>query len=82
MGTDSIAPHNDINHANDVIQDAENCKQLLVRLQEVAQHRNDKHPVEEKLQQVSNDIYNCVCDSIQVRKLYSTYFGVYKSSSR
>ncbi|CAG9763282.1 unnamed protein product [Ceutorhynchus assimilis] len=66
LGTDSIAPHNDINHANDVIQDAENCKQLLIRLQEVAQHRNDKHPVEEKLQQVSGDIYNSVCDSIQV----------------
>ncbi|XP_066256338.1 F-actin-uncapping protein LRRC16A isoform X2 [Euwallacea similis] len=66
LGTDSIAPHNDINHANDVIRDAENCKQLLVRLQEVAQHRNDKHPVEEKLQQVSGDIFNCVCDSIQV----------------
>uniref|UniRef100_A0AAR5PNY8 CARMIL pleckstrin homology domain-containing protein n=1 Tax=Dendroctonus ponderosae TaxID=77166 RepID=A0AAR5PNY8_DENPD len=66
LGSDSIAPHNDINHANDVIRDAEDCKQLLIRLQEVAQHRNDKHPVEEKLQQVSSDIYNSVCDSIQV----------------
>lgn len=70
LGTDSIAPHNDISHANDVIQDAENCKQLLIRLQEVAQHRNDKHPVEEKLQQVSSDIYNSVCDSIQVRNCF------------
>ncbi|KAL1518277.1 hypothetical protein ABEB36_001921 [Hypothenemus hampei] len=66
LGTDSIAPLNDINHANDVIKDAENCKQLLIRLQEVAQHRTDKHPVEEKLQQVSGDIFNSICDSIQV----------------
>ncbi|XP_050312347.1 F-actin-uncapping protein LRRC16A isoform X3 [Anthonomus grandis grandis] len=62
FGSDS----NDINQAVDVIRDAENCKQLLIRLQEVAQHRNDKHPVEERLQQVSGDIYNSVCDSIQV----------------
>lgn len=66
LAGDSVASKNDINHANDVIQDAENCKQLLVRLQEVAQHRNDKHPVEEKLVQVSGDIYNSICDSIQV----------------
>ncbi|XP_076263586.1 capping protein regulator and myosin 1 linker 1 leucine rich repeat protein isoform X1 [Rhynchophorus ferrugineus] len=66
FGNDTISSNNDINHANDVIQDAENCKQLLVRLQEVAQHRNDKHPVEEKLQQVSKEIFNSVCDSIQV----------------
>ncbi|XP_060521026.1 F-actin-uncapping protein LRRC16A isoform X2 [Cylas formicarius] len=62
---DSINSNNDINHATDVIQDAENCKQLLVRLQEVAQHRNDKNPVEEKLHHVSNEIYTSICEYIQ-----------------
>lgn len=68
LQSDSIASNNDINHATGVIHDAENAKQLLVRLQEVAQHKDYKrpHPVEEKLQQVTNDIHNSICDYIQV----------------
>ncbi|XP_019870285.2 F-actin-uncapping protein LRRC16A isoform X1 [Aethina tumida] len=64
---DGMASKNDVNHASDVIKDAENCKQLLVRLQEVAQHRDDRrlHPLEEKLQQVANDIHNSICDYVQ-----------------
>ncbi|KAJ8965493.1 hypothetical protein NQ314_004081, partial [Rhamnusium bicolor] len=65
LASESIASNNDINHATGVIQDAENSKQLLVRLQEVAQHRNDKHPVEDKLQQVACDIHASICDYIQ-----------------
>ncbi|XP_057660068.1 F-actin-uncapping protein LRRC16A isoform X1 [Diorhabda carinulata] len=65
--TESIASTNDINHATGVIQDAENARQLLVRLQEVAQHRDDKrpNPVEEKLHQAASDIHASICDYIQ-----------------
>lgn len=66
LATESIASNNDINHANGVIQDAESSKQLLVRLQEVAKHRDDRNPVEEKLYQVAVDIHNNICDYIQV----------------
>ncbi|KYB28825.1 Leucine-rich repeat-containing protein 16A-like Protein [Tribolium castaneum] len=63
---DSITSNNDINHASGVIQDAENSKQLLVRLQEVAKHRDDGHPVETKLQQAACDIHSTICDYLQV----------------
>lgn len=66
LATESIASNNDINHANGVIQDAESSKQLLVRLQEVAKHREDKNPVEDKLYHVAVDIHSCICDYIQV----------------
>lgn len=70
-GGESIASNNDINHATGVIQDAENAKQLLVRLQEVAQHRDDGHPVEAKLQQVACDIHGSICDYLQVSNVIS-----------
>jgi Ran GTPase-activating protein (RanGAP) involved in mRNA processing and transport len=63
---DSITSHNDINHATGVIQDAENSKQLLVRLQEVAKHRDDGHPVEAKLQQAACDVHTSICDYLQI----------------
>lgn len=66
LASESIASNNDINHANGVIQDAESSKQLLVRLQEVAKHRDDKNPVEDKLYQIAVDIHNNICDYIQV----------------
>ncbi|CAG9816136.1 unnamed protein product [Phaedon cochleariae] len=67
LASDSMSSNNDINHATGVIQDAENSKQLLVRLQEVAQHRDDKHPnpVEDKLQQAAAEIHTSICDYIQ-----------------
>lgn len=69
LAAESIASNNDINHATGVIQDAESSKQLLVRLQEVAQHRDDKNPVEDKLQQIAFEIYSTICDYIQVSKI-------------
>lgn len=66
LASESIASNNDINHANGVIQDAECSKQLLVRLQEVAKHRDDKNPVEDKLYQIAVEIHNNICDYIQV----------------
>lgn len=70
LAAESIASNNDINHATGVIQDAESSKQLLVRLQEVAQHRDDKNPVEDKLQQVAIEIHSGICDYIQVSILF------------
>nr|XP_023024105.1 F-actin-uncapping protein LRRC16A isoform X1 [Leptinotarsa decemlineata] len=67
LTSDSISSSNDINHATGVIEDAENSKQLLVRLQEVAQHRDDKrpNPVEEKLHQAANEVHSSICDYVQ-----------------
>ncbi|KAG5893782.1 hypothetical protein JTB14_005447 [Gonioctena quinquepunctata] len=67
LASDSITSNNDINHATGVIQDAENSKQLLVRLQEVAQYRDDKrpNPVEEKLLQAASDVHTSIIDYIQ-----------------
>lgn len=66
LAMESIASNNDINHATGVIQDAENCKQLLVRLQEVAQQKDEVHPVKVKLMQSAGDIHSTICDFIQV----------------
>lgn len=66
LAGESIASNNDINHATGVIQDAENSRQLLVRLQEVAQHRDDGHPVEARLQQAACDVHSSICDYLQV----------------
>lgn len=66
VAAESIASNNDINHATDIVQDAENSKQLLVRLQEIAQHREDGHPVEVKMQQAACDIHNSICEYLQV----------------
>lgn len=59
--------NNDINHATGVIQDAENCKQLLNKLQEVAQQKDEVHPVKVKLMQSAGEIHSTICDYIQVR---------------
>lgn len=69
LAADSISSNNDINHATGVIQDAENSKQLLVRLQEIAQHRDDGHPVEAKMQQAACDIHSSISDYLQVYSL-------------
>lgn len=66
VAAESIASNNDINHATDIIQDAENSRQLLVRLQEIAQHREDGHPVEAKMQQAACDIHTSISEYLQV----------------
>lgn len=63
---DSVASNNDINHATGVIQDAENCKQLLVTLQEVAEQKDQVHPVKVKLMQSAGDIHTTICEYIQI----------------
>lgn len=63
---ESTASNNDINHATGVIQDADNSRNLLSKLQEVAQRHEDPHPIDAKLQQAVCDVHNAVCDHLQV----------------
>lgn len=65
VAAESISSNNDINHATGVIQDAENSKQLLSKLQEVAQQKDEVHPVKVKLMQSAGDIHSSICDYIQ-----------------
>ncbi|XP_017768426.1 PREDICTED: F-actin-uncapping protein LRRC16A isoform X2 [Nicrophorus vespilloides] len=65
LGSDSVATNNDINHASGVMQDADNCKRLFGILQEVAQQKDEVHPVKVKLQQVSADVHSCVNEYLQ-----------------
>lgn len=66
LAAESIASNNDINHATGVIQDAENSKQLLTKLQEVAQQKDEVHPVKVKLMQSAGDIHSTICDYLLV----------------
>lgn len=67
VAAESISSNNDINNATGIIQDANSCRHLLVRLQEVAQQKEDPHPIETKLQQVVCDIHCSVGDHLQVK---------------
>lgn len=64
-GADSPASNSDINHANDVMKDAENSKKLFNILQEVAQQKDEVHPVKVKLQQVSVDVHTSIHEYLQ-----------------
>lgn len=66
VAAESIDLNNDINHATGVIQDAENSKQLLTRLQEVAQQKDEVHPVKVKLQQCAAEIHTTINEYLQV----------------
>lgn len=66
VAAESIDLNNDINHATGVIQDAENSKQLLTRLQEVAQQKDEVHPVKVKLQQCAAEIHVTINEYLQV----------------
>ncbi|KRT82674.1 hypothetical protein AMK59_4297, partial [Oryctes borbonicus] len=65
VAAESIELNNDINHATGVIQDAENSKQLLTRLQEVAQQKDEVHPVKVKLQQCAAEIHMTINGYLQ-----------------
>lgn len=74
VAAESIELNNDINHATGVIQDAENSKQLLTRLQEVAQQKDEVHPVKVKLQQCAADIHTTINEYLQVSYWYSIFY--------
>lgn len=65
---ESIAANNDVNHATGVIQDAENSKRLLSKLQEVAQQKDEVHPVKVKLMQSAGEIHATICEYIHVSR--------------
>ncbi|XP_066998308.2 F-actin-uncapping protein LRRC16A isoform X2 [Anabrus simplex] len=61
LAQESMENNNDINHATGLIHDADNSKQLLPRLQEVVQRRDDgDNPIDIKLRQVSEELHGVV----------------------
>ncbi|KAJ1529208.1 hypothetical protein ONE63_006012 [Megalurothrips usitatus] len=66
QGTDSAQNNNQINHATGLIQDADNSKQLLPRLQEVVQRRHDiSNPIDKKLRSISDELHTTIVDHLQ-----------------
>ncbi|XP_043269676.1 F-actin-uncapping protein LRRC16A isoform X2 [Venturia canescens] len=63
LAAESCDANNDINYATGLIQDADNSKQLLPRLHEVLQRRDDSNPIEVTLRDMAE----------QVHKVVSTY---------
>ncbi|XP_023724032.1 F-actin-uncapping protein LRRC16A isoform X2 [Cryptotermes secundus] len=63
---ESVDSNNDINHATGLIQDADNSKQLLPRLHEVVQRREEVgNPIDVKLKQVADELHNVVVSYLQ-----------------
>lgn len=68
LAAESCDSNNDINHATGLVQDADNSKHLLLRLQDVVHRKDEANPVEVKLQKASNEIHTAVVDYLKVRK--------------
>ena len=75
LAAESCNANDDINYATSIIQDADNSKQLLPRLHEVLQRRDDSNPIEAKLTEVANQIHNIAATYLQV-SLYYFFFVV------
>lgn len=67
LAAESCNGNGDINFATGLIQDADNSKQLLPRLHEVLQRRDETNPVEAKLQEAANQVYKVAASHLQVR---------------
>ncbi|XP_020298120.1 F-actin-uncapping protein LRRC16A isoform X3 [Pseudomyrmex gracilis] len=65
LAAESCDANNDINYATGVIQDADNSKQLLPRLHEVLQRRDENNPIELKLHDMANEIHKVVTVYLQ-----------------
>ncbi|XP_063216006.1 F-actin-uncapping protein LRRC16A isoform X3 [Bacillus rossius redtenbacheri] len=66
LAQESTDNNNQINLATGLIQDADNSKQLLPRLQEVAQRREESgNPIEVKLRQMSDELHAVVVAYLQ-----------------
>ncbi|XP_039285032.1 F-actin-uncapping protein LRRC16A isoform X2 [Nilaparvata lugens] len=66
LAQESTDKNNDINHATNLIQDADNAKQLLPRLHEVVQRREEVgNPIEVKLKHISEDLNAVIVDYLQ-----------------
>ncbi|XP_034195386.1 capping protein regulator and myosin 1 linker 1 leucine rich repeat protein isoform X2 [Osmia lignaria lignaria] len=60
IAAESCDANNDINYATGLIQDADNSKQLLPRLHEVLQRRDESNPIESKLHEMANELHKIV----------------------
>ena len=67
LAAETCSANDDINYATGLIQDADNSKQLLPRLHEVLQKRDENNPVEAKLTEASNQVHKVVTTYLQVR---------------
>ncbi|XP_072744618.1 F-actin-uncapping protein LRRC16A isoform X4 [Anoplolepis gracilipes] len=65
LAAESCDANNDINYATGLIQDADNSKQLLPRLHEVLQRRDENNPIELKLHDMANEIHKVVTVYLQ-----------------
>lgn len=60
LAAESCDANNDINYATGLIQDADNSKQLLPRLHEMLQRKDENNPIEIKLIQMADEIHKVV----------------------
>ncbi|KAG7202434.1 hypothetical protein KM043_018741 [Ampulex compressa] len=65
LAAESCDANNDINYATGLIQDADNSKQLLPRLHEVLQRRDENNPIELKLHDMASEIHMVVTSYLQ-----------------
>ncbi|XP_054012310.1 F-actin-uncapping protein LRRC16A isoform X7 [Hylaeus anthracinus] len=65
IAAESCDANNDINFATGLIQDADNSKQLLPRLHEVLQRRDENNPIELKLHDMANELHKVVTAYLQ-----------------
>ncbi|XP_033222210.1 F-actin-uncapping protein LRRC16A isoform X4 [Belonocnema kinseyi] len=65
LAAESCDANNDINYATGLIQDADNSKQLLPRLHEMLQRKDENNPIEMKLLKMADDIHNVVSVYLQ-----------------
>ncbi|CAK9833364.1 F-actin-uncapping protein LRRC16A [Anthophora retusa] len=65
IAAESCDANNDINYATGLIQDADNSKQLLPRLHEVLQRRDENNPIELKLHEMANELHKVVTIYLQ-----------------
>ncbi|XP_076279734.1 capping protein regulator and myosin 1 linker 1 leucine rich repeat protein [Lasioglossum baleicum] len=65
IAAESCDANNDINYATGLIQDADNSKQLLPRLHEVLQRRDENNPIELKLHDMASELHKVVTVYLQ-----------------
>ena len=66
LAAESCDSNSEINQATNLIQDADNSKQLLLRLQEVIHRKDEIHPIESKLIRTSDEVYQFFIEYLKV----------------
>ncbi|XP_058810147.1 F-actin-uncapping protein LRRC16A-like isoform X3 [Phymastichus coffea] len=65
LAAETCNANEDINYATGLIQDADNSKQLLPRLHEVLQRRDENNPIEAKLIETACQVHRVVSSYLQ-----------------